>query len=68
MLLSRNKLVPNKSNVKLKIVQDKIKDENKYFPKIKNLSKIEKKMNTVDNEQLKSSLNNFLKAYNEKSK
>ena len=31
------------SNVKLKIVQDKIKDENKYFPKIKNLSKIEKK-------------------------
>ena len=56
------------SNVKLKIVQDKIKDENKYFPKIKNLSKIEKKMNTVDNEQLKSSLNNFLKAYNEKSK
>ena len=56
------------SNVKLKIVQDKIKDENKNFPKIKNLSKIEKKMNTVDNEQLKSSLNNFLKAYNEKSK
>ncbi len=56
------------SNVKLKIIQDKIKDENKYFPKIKNLSKIEKKMNTVDNEQLKSSLNNFLKAYNEKSK
>ena len=56
------------SNVILKIVQEKIKDRNRIFPKIKNFNNIEKKMNQVQDEQLKNSLNNFLKAYNEKRK
>ena len=55
------------SNVKLKIVQDTIKPK-KNFPKIKNLSKINDKMNKVNNDTLKRSLNNFLKAYNERNK
>ena len=54
--------------VTLKIVQDKIGISGKVFPKIKNLSKIEEKMNKVKNEDLKSSLNNFLKAFNERNK
>ena len=56
------------SQVKLKIVQDKIKSNKKNFPEIKNLSKIEDKMNKVDNNELRSSLNNFLKAFNERNK
>ena len=55
-------------HVTLKIVQDKIKSTDKIFPKIKDLSKIEEKMNKVNNEELKSSLNNFLKAFNERNK
>ena len=54
------------SNVTLKIVQDKLKSNDKIFPKIKNLSKIEEKMKKVDNDELKSSLNNFLKTFNER--
>ena len=56
------------SKVTLKIVQDKLKSDNKVFPKIKNLSKIEEKMSKVNDKDLKSSLNNFLKAFNERSK
>ena len=56
------------SQVTLKIVQDKININDKVFPKIKNFSKIEEKMNKVNNEELKSSLNNFLKAFNERNK
>ena len=55
-------------NISLKIVQDKININNKVFPKIKNLSEIEEKMNKVNNKELKSSLNNFLKAFNERNK
>ena len=55
------------SNVTLKIVQDKIIIDKKVFPKIKNLSEIEEKMSRVNNEELKSSLNNFLKAFNERN-
>ena len=55
-------------HVTLKIIQDKVNLNDKVFPKIKNLSKIEDKMNKVNNEELKSSLNNFLKAYNERNK
>ena len=36
--------------------------------KIKNLSKIEEKISKVNNVELKSSLNNFLKAFNERNK
>ena len=56
------------SHVTLKIVQDKINRESKVFPKIKNLSQIEEKMRKVNNEELKSSLHNFIKAFNERSK
>ena len=54
-------------NVILKIIQDKIEFQSKTFPRIKNLNQIEEKMKKVKNEQLKSSLKNFLKSYNEKS-
>ena len=36
------------------------------LPKIKDIDMIEKKINKVNDKDLKSSLNNFLKAYNEK--
>ena len=56
------------SHISLKIVEDKIKINKKVFPKIKNFSKIEEKMNKVNNNELKSSLNSFLKAFNERNK
>ncbi len=55
------------TQVILKIVQDKININRKAFPKIKNFSRIEKKMNKVQDKDLKSSLNNFLKAFNERN-
>ena len=55
-------------SIKLKITQNKIKLNEKIFPKIKNLSKIEEKMSRVNDNSLKSSLNNFLKAFNERNK
>ncbi len=55
------------SNVTLKIVQDKLNDKNKIFPKIRNFNKIKEKMNEVKDIQLKSSLKSFLKAYNERN-
>jgi len=54
------------SNVILKIVQDTVKPK-KNFPKIKDFSKIEDKMSKVNDDTLKSSLNNFLKAFNERN-
>ena len=54
------------SNVTLKIVSNKI-NKKKLFPKIKNLEKIEEKMKIVKDNQLKRSLNNLLKAYNERN-
>ena len=56
------------SNVTLKIVQDKTKNKNRNFPKIKNLKSIEERMDKVNNKDLKISLNNFLKAYNERNR
>ena len=55
------------SQVTLKIVQEKIKKEKSQFPKIKDYIEIDKKMNKVNDNQLKSSLNNFLKAFNERN-
>ena len=54
------------SNVVLKIVQNTVKPK-KSFTKIKNFSKIEDKMSKVNDDKLKSSLNNFLKAFNEQN-
>jgi len=56
------------SNVTLKIVQDKAKNKNRNFPEIKNLKSIEERMDKVNNKDLKISLNNFLKAYNERNR
>ena len=56
------------SHVTLKVVQEKINQNDKIFPKVKNLSKIEEKIEKVNNKELKSSLNNFLKAFNERNK
>ena len=55
------------NNVKLKIIQEKDK-EIKILPQIKNVNRIEEKISKVDSKQLKSSLKNFLKAYNERNK
>ena len=54
--------------VSLKIVENKINLNKNFFPKIKNQSKIEEKMNKVKDNELKSSLNNFLKAFDERNK
>ena len=56
------------SQITLKIVQEKIKPKQNQFPEIKNFSKINEKIDKVNNSELKSSLNNFLKAFNEKNK
>ncbi len=56
------------SSIKLKIAKEKINSKKNFLPKIKNLTKIEEKMSKVNDDDLKSSLNNFLKAYNEKYK
>ena len=55
------------SSITLKIVQEKINLSEKVYPKIKNLSRLKEKMSKVDNKELKSSLNNFLKAFNERN-
>ena len=56
------------NNIKLKIIHNKINQTTKIFPKIKDKSKIEKKLNNIKNQQLKNSLNNLLKAYDEQNK
>ena len=56
------------NQVTLKIVQEKIKPEKKTFPKIKDFSKINQKIDKVNDNQLKSSLNNFLKAFYARNK
>ena len=54
--------------ISLKIVQDKIVLNKKKFSTIKNFDKIKKKMSEVKDKDLKNSLNNFLKAFNERDK
>ena len=55
-------------SVTLKIIQKENEKSNNFLPRIKNADKIDEKMKKINNEQLKYSLKNFLKAYNEKSK
>ena len=55
------------TQINLKIVQEKIKPTRDKFIKIKNFFKINKKIDEVNNNQLKSSLSNFLKAFNERN-
>ena len=54
--------------VTLKVVSNKIIRQRKVLPKIKDFKKIDEKIKKVENNQLKSSLSNFLKAYDEKNK
>ena len=55
------------SKITLKIVQEKIENNQNHFQKIKNFSKIDEKLNKVNNIQLKSSLKNFIKVFNERN-
>ena len=55
------------NQVKLKVISNKIIRRNKVLPKIKDLKQIDEKIKKVENNQLKNSLSNFLKAYNERS-
>jgi len=55
-------------DVTLKIAEDKIKIRKNIFPKIKNFLKIQEKMKKIKNNELKNSLKNFLKAYDERNK
>ena len=54
--------------MKLNIVQDNLEKKKNILPKIKNFKKIEEKIRNVSDNSLKNSLNDFLKAYNEKTK
>ena len=56
------------SNITLKIVHEKIENKKKFFPKFQNISEIKEKIKKVENIELKSSLSNFLKAFNERNK
>ena len=56
------------SQIALKIVKEEANQKQNQFLKIKNFSKIDEKINKVDDIQLKSSLNNFLKAFNDKNR
>ena len=56
------------SKIILKIVQEKIKTKKNKFPKIKNIDQVNKNIDKIKNTQLKSSLNNFLNAFNEREK
>ena len=49
------------------MISNKIIKRNKVLPKIKDFKQIDEKIKKVKNNQLKNSLSNFLKAYNEKS-
>ena len=55
------------SQINLKIIEEKIKLKKNKFNKIKNISKINEKIANVQNPELKKSLKNFLKAFDEKN-
>ena len=55
------------TKVTLKIADEKLKLDQKKIVEIKDISKINEKMNKIQNNQLKSSLNSFIKAFNEKN-
>ena len=48
-------------------MQEKISPKRDKLIKIKNFKKINKKIDEVNNNQLKSSLNNFFKAFTERN-
>ena len=54
------------SQINLKIIEEKIKFKKNKLPIIKNLSKINNKIASVQNPELKDSLKKFLKAFDER--
>ena len=55
------------SHISLKIVQEKINRKRDKVIKIKNFKEINKRINEVNNNQLKTSLNNFFKAFTQRN-
>ena len=53
--------------ITLKVISNKIIRHKKLSSKIKNFKQIDEKIKKVKNNQLKNSLSNFLKAYNERN-
>ena len=53
--------------VNLKVISNKITRHKNVLPKIKDLKQIDEKIKKVENNQLKNSLSNFLKAYERNS-
>ena len=53
--------------VTLKVISNKITRQKNVLPKVKDLKQIDEKIKKVENNQLKNSLSNFLKAYNERN-
>ena len=51
----------------LKIVENKIEKSKRVYPKIKSSEKIIEKIKEINNDQLKNSLKNLLKAFNERN-
>ena len=54
-------------HVTLKVISNKIIRHKKILTKIKDLKQINEKIKRVENNQLKNSLSNFLKAYNDRN-
>ena len=56
------------SKINLKIIEEKNKLKKNRFTRIKNLSEVNSKISNIQNLELKKSLKNFLKAFDEKNK
>ena len=56
------------SQINLKIIEEKITPRKSRFPQLKNLSNINEKISSISSPELKNSLSNFLKAYDERNK
>ena len=56
------------SQINLKIIEEKITPRKSKFPQLKNLSNINEKISGISSPELKNSLSNFLKAYDERNK
>ena len=55
------------NQINLKIIQSNAETKKNKFEKIKNLSKINEKIDNINNNQLKNSLSYLIKAFNEKN-
>ena len=56
------------NKIVLKIIKEKSQNEKEEITEIKNFLEIKNKIEQIDNNELKSSLNNFLKSYNARNK